>query len=474
MNLIRQKAFLAKPRAGKTTVPFIMFMICLMLATPQNIYAYNPYSTRELDELEQEFAKIIHQSSHVLRHPLATGYINHLGKRLVKNIDFKQPYFFIVKSNEINAFAGPGGYIGINSQLILASATESELAAVMAHEIAHVRLHHLYRMLEHQKQMRIPMVASILASLALGVINPTLGGSALMASFTGLAQDNINFTRANEKEADRIGIDMLIQSGIDPRGMAKFFKKMQESSKYYYNDIPAILRTHPLDDDRIAEAQNRCQHIKNKTYSENPDYPLFKELIRNDTHQDTKSLLDYYATLCQQKDSLACRYGYALALMKHHDYPKSQRILATLHREHPDNLYFALALADAELHLQHPETAQTILKQLYCNYPENYALLITYGEMLMRNDKAKEAAGVLLKASRLFKNDLGICQKLSRAQALAHHKGYAYFTRAQCELLQGNKKSALSQLNIAQKLQGKDPYLKARINAKIEEIKAFY
>ena len=158
------------------------------------------------------------------------------------------PYFFIVKSNEINAFAGPCGYIGVNSQLILATANESELAAVMAHELAHVRQHHLYRMIEHQKQMRIPMLASMLASIALGVLNPTAGTGAMMAALSGFAQDSINYVRSNEKEADRIGIDMLIKSGQDPRGMASFFKKMQENARYYYTDnIPAILRSHPLD-----------------------------------------------------------------------------------------------------------------------------------------------------------------------------------------------------------------------------------
>lgn len=172
----------------------------------------------------------------------------------------------------------------------------------MAHEIAHVRLHHLYNMIEHQKQMRIPMIASMLASIALGVINPTLGTGAFMASVSGFAQDSINFTRANEKEADRIGIDMLIKSGLDPRAMASFFRKMQENSRYYYTaNIPAILRTHPLDEDRIAEAENRSDRIAKKQYPDNLDYQLFKELIRVSVASDNKQLLDYYHYHCTKK-----------------------------------------------------------------------------------------------------------------------------------------------------------------------------
>ena len=278
----------------------LCFFLVFIQLLPTTALAFSPYSTRELEELEKEFIQIINQSDSIERDALANQYINHLGKKLARLAHMPTPYFFIVKSNEINAFAGPGGYIGINTQLILATDNESELAAVMAHEIAHVRLHHLYQRIEHEKQMRIPLLASLLASAALGVVNPTLGSGALMASMTGFAQDNINFTRANEKEADRIGIGMLIKSGLDPRGMAGFFKKMQQNSRYYYTaNIPAILRTHPLDEERIAEAENRSQNLGEKQYTDSLNYRLFKELIRVSVTNNNKQLLDYYQIQCQ-------------------------------------------------------------------------------------------------------------------------------------------------------------------------------
>ncbi len=209
------------------TLKIYLFLMLYGLST--GLWAFSAYSNRELEQLEKQFVEQINQSDSVIRIPLANEYINHLGKTLALHGELKAPYFFLVKSNEINAFAGPGGYIGINSALILASANESELAAVMAHEMAHVRLHHLYQMIEHQKQMRIPMLASMLASIALGVINPTLGSGALMATLTGFSQDNINFVRSNEKQADSIGIDMLIKSGLDPHGMASFLEKCKKT-----------------------------------------------------------------------------------------------------------------------------------------------------------------------------------------------------------------------------------------------------
>jgi len=436
-------------------------------------HAYSPYSNKELDELEKEFIQQINSSNAVVRNPLAIQYINQLGKTLAIQGHLRSPYFFIVKSNEINAFAGPGGYIGMNTQLILASANESELAAVMAHELAHVRQHHLYRMIEHQKQMRIPMLASMLASIALGVINPSLGTGAIMASMSGFAQDSINYVRSNEKEADRIGIDMLIKSGQDPRGMASFFKKMQENARYYYTEnIPAILRSHPLDEDRIAEAESRSEHHHKSFYPQSLDYQLFKELIRVSVMENSKQILDYYQSACTKTGSgIACQYGYALALIDSNQFQQALNRLTPLVQQNPTNLNIQITVAEAEIGLKQFPQAITRLKELHANYPENYAVTIALAEGLIDAQQSSEAAALLLKGIRQFKNDLPICEALARAQAANHRNDYAYFTEAQCQLLQGNRRLALQQLKLAKRLSTKDRLLSARIDAKIDEVK---
>ncbi|WP_133129698.1 M48 family metalloprotease [Legionella yabuuchiae] len=446
-------------------------LLSLSLFIPTAL-AYSPYTTRELDELEKEFVQQINQSNSVIRNPLATQYINHLGRLLAKHSRQSIPDFFIVKSKEVNAFAGPGGHIGINTQLILASDNVHELAAVMAHEMAHVRLHHLYRMIQHEKQMRIPLLASILASAALGILNPTLGSGALMASLSGVAQDSINYTRANEKEADRIGIGMLIKAGFDPAGMAGFFKKMQQNTRYYYTDhIPAILRTHPLDQDRIAEAENRSAQIARKTYTNPIDYYLFKELIRNLANDDAKPLLDFYNTQCETAAKKeACQYGLALTLIKNNQFNLAKETLIKLTLS-LDNLYLQAAIAQAEIGQREFDQALKRLNELYDNYPDNYAALVLYAQGLIDSGNASKAAGLLLTGSREYKQDLTICHMLSQAQAASGQKDYAYFTLAQCELLQGRKRSAMQQLKTAKKLVKQDRFLKARISAKMEEIK---
>jgi predicted Zn-dependent protease len=433
----------------------------------------SPYSTKELEELEKEFIQLINRSDTIERNPLASQFINHIGEKLAFVGHIKKPYFFIVKSNEINAFAGPGGYIGINTQLILTTTNESELAAVMAHEIAHVRLHHLYSMLDHQKQMRVPMLASLLAAAALGALNPTVGLGAMMASMSGFTQDNINFTRSKEKEADRIGIDMLIKANFNPHSMATFFQKMQENMRYYYTaNVPAILRTHPLDEERIAEAENRITRLPKRNYTDSLDYFLFKELIRVDVSSSNKQLLDYYAHQCQKKNNhSACEYGYALALINNTNYQSAINHLTPLLTEDKNNLYFQIALAQAELGLNQYPAALARLSELQSNVPENYAVLMSYAQGLLAANQTEKATSILLKGSRIYKNDLPLCRELARSQARSHHKSYAYFTQAQCLLLEGQARAAVAQLKVAKGLAKNDPYLTARISAKIDEIK---
>lgn len=451
----------------------IKAIIVLILLFPSLVFGFSPYSNEQLDELEKEFVQLINQSDQVDRSPLANQYLNFLGKKLALAGRMSQPHFFIVKSREINAFAGPGGHIGINTQLILTSANEDELAAVMAHELAHVRLHHLYRLLEHEKQMRIPMIASVLASIALGVINPTLGAGAMAAAMTGMAQDNINYIRANEKEADRIGIDMLAKAGFNPKGMADFFRKMQQSTRYYYTDnIPAILRTHPMDDDRIAEAENRIAQMPKAKAHDQMDYALFKEMIRVHVASNNKEMLDYYPNTCKKyNQDYACRYGQALSLIANNRYALAESVLTQLLQQYPDHLAFQVALADAQIGLKKYEESLKRLQELQQNYPDNYAALMAYGEGLAAANHADRAAAVLLKASRLFPKDLALCRELARAQSNAGMKGYAYFTQSQCLLLEGRRRDAVAQLKTAKAVSGRDTYLQARIGAKIDEIK---
>lgn len=454
----------------------LKFLCTLLVLFAPLSYGFSAYSNKELDELEKEFKQSINASPLVIRTPLAKDYINDLATRLTLHANMDKPYFFIVNSPEINAFAGPGGYIGVNSQLILATETESELAAVMAHEMSHVRLHHLYRMIEHQKQMQIPELATLLAAAALSVVNPALGGSALMGALTGFQQNSINFVRSNEKEADNIGIHILSKANLDPHGMPNFFKKMKMNMRYYYTDhIPAILRTHPLDEDRIAEADNRIAQLKHlPIVASSNNYYLFKELIRHEVAHDPQKQLEYYKKQCLQfSPKFACNYGQALTYLELNRNQQALVLLNSFQSQAPfqHSPFIQLALAQANQNIGHATDANNIYEKFYQATPNDSAVVNQYSEFLDAENNPKEALKVLTKAHRKMKQDLGICKKLARVQAQLKMTAQAYFTEANCHLIQGEKKRALQQLNTGKSFAKPHSYIYERIVAKIDEVK---
>lgn len=450
-----------------------VFFLLFLMAITQSAIAYTPYSNRELDEIEKEFVAQINHAQGVLKDPLTRQYINQLGNRLSAQSDVTpKPDFFIVKSNEINAFAGPGGHIGLNTMLILTSEHESELAAVMAHEIAHVRQHHLYHMLEHHKHMQAPMLASLLAGIALGMINPALGQGAMMATLGGFAQDSINFIRANEKEADRIGIDMLKRAGFDPRGMVNFFKRMHEASRYSSVKVPEILRTHPLDDNRVAEAESRLSDSLITTPNSSLAYLLAKERIRNLTSKQPKKLLDRYEDLCPEVESTneACLYGKAMTYLTLNKLNEAYAILNSLEALDRHNLFYTVSLSEAESKLKQHEKAIQRLKAELEVHPENQALMMALAETYSEAEMPDKAAYAFLRMHRTHPKDLAICHRLAQAQSENKEKAYAYFTLAECNILERNTKEAKRLLKHALSLSKKNKYLKARIEAKLDEI----
>ena len=198
----------------------------------------------EEKELGEAFFRSLHRQILISQDSEVQHYIQTIGQQLVVNSDLPtNPFqFFVVLDNQINAFAGPGGYIGINSGLLLLTESESELASVMAHEVAHVTQRHLYRAYEAASRLSIPTAAATIAAILIGTQDPALGQAALIAIQAGSVQFQIDFTRDNEMEADRVGMKTLAKSNYNPRSMPTFFERLQESTRYYGQNIPEFLQ----------------------------------------------------------------------------------------------------------------------------------------------------------------------------------------------------------------------------------------
>jgi len=248
----------------------------------------------------------------------ATEYLNVLGNRLVSNSqDARQDFeFFLVRDATLNAFALPGGYIGVHTGTIVTAQSESELAAVLAHEIAHVTQHHVARMVSREEQLS----AAMLASMALAILarNSQLGSAAAAIGQAGAITAQIGFTREFEREADRIGFPILEKSGFDVRAMPSFFLRMQKAGRLYENNAPAYLRTHPVTAERIADAQNRIQGLPYKQTPDSLDFQLVRARLRAGQGTSRDALAQFEGDLRDKKFSneIAARYGLAAALLR--------------------------------------------------------------------------------------------------------------------------------------------------------------
>ena len=214
-------------------------------------------SPDEEKKLGEAFFRSLHRQIEINQDSEIQQYIQTIGEKLVAHSDTPSyPFhFFVVMENVINAFAGPGGYIGVNSGLILMTESESEFASVMAHEIAHVTQRHLYRAYEESSRLSIPMAVATLGAILLGTQSGAAGQAAIMAIQAGSVQFQIDFTREHEEEADRVGMQTLSSSTYDPRSMPTFFERLQQSTRYSGQNVPEFLRTHPVTASRISDSR---------------------------------------------------------------------------------------------------------------------------------------------------------------------------------------------------------------------------
>jgi len=304
--------------------------------------------------LGKAFMRSVRQHANIVDDPEVQSYIESIGYRLAANSDNNTLTFtfFVVDSPDINAFAAPGGVIGINSGTILNSRTESELAGVIAHEITHVTQRHMARQFERQGQFSLARTAAMLGAILLAIADPQAGAAAL-AVVTGVSiQTQINFTRANEEEADSVGIQLLARSGYDPNGMPDFFERLHQKSEYYRGNAPEFLRTHPLTTSRIAEAKARASRYKLVDYTDTPGYELVKAKLEVNSYNNAKDAVKEFKyrlsiTPVESKDPV--RYGYVLALTNVGSYYLAREQLKALLAGDNENITYMLAVANIEL-----------------------------------------------------------------------------------------------------------------------------
>jgi len=412
--------------------------------------------------------------------PLISAYFEDMGYRLASHSDRPDKSFTFVVLNQpvVNAFAAPGGVIALYSGLILSADDENEVAGVLAHEIAHITQQHLYRALENQQAMTIPIALAMLAVVLAGGGSGEAIQGALMGGQAAAQQAAIFFTRQNEYEADRIGISTLSRAGYNPAGMAEFFEKMGRLTRSMGEGPPEYLRTHPVSVSRISEAENRAQNMPVPPPSDGRNFYLIQARLRALTEKSADDALDWFSHRMNRADisqaeSDALFYGNAIALQRKGEFKEARKLLQSLiDREH--HVAYELQLADLDLDSGRDNQAIDKLAGLYHNFPGNHAISMQYARALLKGKDSKQAdtAAVVLRQQLLdHPNDPTIYELYARSSNIAGDKVRAREAIAESYYLRGSIHEAAMQL---QELSGSDDldyYERARITARISELR---
>lgn len=403
-------------------------------------------------------------------------YIQKLGMELGQHSDYYSDFhFFMIDSPVINAFAVPGGYIGVHTGLILNSKSESEVASVLAHEIVHLTQRHGARMIEAASNMSIPSMAAFIGAILVAAINPQLGMGALAGVSAAQAQYQINFTRANEKEADRIGIELLHKSGFRTLSMADFFSRLELANRYSDPKmIPEYLRTHPVTVNRIAEARERAERMSDRVIREDSyEYYLVWHKLNVMSMPDPVQAKNYYEAVLREKtynNKSAAHYGYALALIQGRDFKRARAELARLREEAPGLSAFRLAEAHLEVEAGNYRDALLLLSALHADEPENRAAAYAYVNLLNQTRQPEKAKRILREFGVADERDPRFYKLLAEAEQRIGDRANSHYNLAEYYRSVGELELAFEQLRLAQIVPELTHYQRLRIDARIDEI----
>lgn len=402
-------------------------------------------------------------------------YLNQLGLRLVENstepsLGFE---FFTLNDYSVNAFAMPGGFIGVNSGLLLTAQSESELASVLSHEIAHVTQHHLARMIAGQQADSLASMAAIAIAILAARRNPEASQAVMIGTQAQGIQRMLNFTRTHEQEADRIGLDILLKSDFNTHAMPEFLGKLQRATRLFENNTPGYLRTHPITSDRIADIENR---VANQPYRLIPDSLNF-QLVRTKLIGAQKTATDAIAyfsdALGAQKhgNPVAQRYGLVSALLRNNETERAAQELEILRnqagRANPMIETLAGQVKRAE---KNNGDALAFYRSAAQNFPQHRALIYDYVDLLLQSNQAEAATKLLAEQITRHPSDTRLYDLQARSYAMQGKRFEQHRAQAYSYTWQGNLYAAIEQLELA-KQAGGDFYQLSTIESDLRELR---
>lgn len=424
----------------------------------------------------QDFLRSLRAQAPTLNDPILQDYLENLIYHLASysQLQDRRLDVVLIDSPVINAFAVPGGIVGINHGLFSYGETEHEISAILAHELAHLSQRHFARAVEAGKKSSVFILAGLLASIVLMTTVGADAGLAVLNTSQGIAQSkHLSHSRAREAEADRVGIDTLVEAGMDPRAMAYMFERLQRANRFSDDRIPEFLRTHPVTKSRIADAYNQTRKYSKKTWPLNLNYQLMRARVSAlTTKSPRKTILRFKAGL-RERDEVkkdASQYGLVLTLIENAQIDEATRFLRPLLDKYNDSILFRIAEADIHSQAGRYDQALEILEASLGINTGNYPLTMAYAETLISADRPKDAEEILLALSVERKNDEHLWYLLAEAYGLANDIPGVHQARAEFFVLVGNFDQAIKQLGFALPLVRGNFQQDAKIKQRIEEI----
>jgi len=431
----------------------------------------SPHAERKIGESILHDIRL-HEPAY-LDDPEVGDYLSRLGKHLAsQSEEARQEFnFFVLRDSTLNAFAMPGGYIGVHTGLILAARSESELAGVLAHEISHVTQRHLARLLGKQNQAQMAGLLSIALAILASRQSAELAQGALVAGQAAGVQHQLNYSRDFEQEADRLGLQLLEKAGFDVRGMAGFFDRLQKFGRLYENNAPGYLRTHPLTTERLADMENRIRTTAYRQVPDSTDFMLVRARLRAAEGGAREAVLGFEARLAQRKFTHEAeeRYGLARAQLRVNAPLLAQKELDELRRLKMASPMIETLAADILTALGKSVEASKVLKEAQMRYPQSRAIAYGRVESLLAHHQHDEAVEVASLDLQSYTTDARMHALQARSYALAGKKLQQHRAQAEAYAHQGQLTAAIEQLHLAQKSPDGDFYEHSKVDARLRE-----
>ncbi len=456
----------------------LLILLCVPRVLAQALPELGDASAAAISPIEERLLgerimREIRRDPAYLDDPEVADYAAALGGRLTaRSGDARQEFeFFVVRDPQINAFALPGGFIGIHTGLILAAQSESEVAGVIAHEIAHVTQKHIARMINQQNTSQLVSLASLAVAILAARSGSQLGEAALVFGQAGVIQSQLNFTRDNEREADRVGLQLLDGAGYDPRGMSGFFERLQRATRVYEGGAPSYLRTHPMTFERIADIQNRVEGLPYRQVPDSLDFQLIRAKLRAESENPRDAVAFFETSLAERKflSETASRYGLAASLMRMREFTRAEREIAPLRNvANPIVANLACQLAQST---GSPERALACYQSALRTYPNTRTLFYGHADQLLLLNQSAAALKLVELRLMVQPEDARLYQLQARAYAALGNGLMQHRSQAEAYLRNGQLGAAVEQLQIALKIGTGDFYQLSATEARLRELR---